>query len=140
LGNGSNVHRPEFKKINDLYGHDVGDRVLQTIAQRLKQKMRSDDTVSRYGGDEFLCLLTEIQDEVHATLIAEKFIENVQAPCHVTVRDLNICLIIKASIGIAIFPKDGSTAKMLVNQADAAMYRAKQNQSGYAFADHCYVR
>lgn len=125
----------EFKKINDLYGHDVGDCVLQTIAQRLKEKTRSDDTVSRYGGDEFLYLLTEIQDEAHVALIAKKILETVQVPCEVNVRDVNICPSIKASIGIAIFPEDGDTAEMLVKKADSAMYRAKQSHCGYAFAE-----
>jgi diguanylate cyclase len=125
----------DFKKINDSYGHDVGDFVLQTIAQRLKDNTRSDDTVSRYGGDEFLFLLSEIQDEAHVVLIAEKIIETVQMPCDVRVRALNVCPSIKASIGIAVFPKDGNTAEILVKNADKAMYRAKRIKSGYAFAE-----
>jgi diguanylate cyclase len=124
----------DFKKINDSYGHDVGDRVLQTVATRLKENTRSDDTISRYGGDEFLFLLTEIQDQDHVALIAEKIIATVQAPCDVGVRDVKLCLSIKASIGIAIFPKDGNMAQILVKNADTAMYRAKQTKSGYAFA------
>jgi diguanylate cyclase len=125
----------EFKKINDSYGHDVGDRVLQTIAMRLKDNTRSADTVSRYGGDEFLFLLTEIQNESQVALMAEKIIGTVQAPCHVSVRDVNIYTSTRASIGIAIFPKHGNTAGALVKNADSAMYLAKQNKSGYAFAE-----
>jgi diguanylate cyclase (GGDEF)-like protein len=125
----------EFKKINDSYGHDVGDWVLQTVAQRLRENTRSDDTVSRYGGDEFLFLLTEIQDEAHVTLIAEKIIAAVQAPCNVDARDVKRGPRIKASIGIAIFPKDGDRAEILVKKADAAMYRAKRTKSRYAFAE-----
>jgi diguanylate cyclase len=125
----------DFKRINDSHGHDVGDCVLQTIAQRLKENTRVDDTVSRYGGDEFLYVLMEIRDNEHLALIAEKIIEMVQAPCDIAVHDVNICPSIKASIGIAIFPQDGTTADMLVKNADRAMYRAKQNKSGYSFAE-----
>jgi diguanylate cyclase (GGDEF)-like protein len=119
-----------FKSINDTYGHDVGDSVLQTISQRLKENTRDDDTVSRHGGDEFLYLLLEVRDERDITLIAQNILKVIQAPCDVGGRDL----IISASIGISIFPKDGTTADQLVKRADQAMYHAKQARSGYAFA------
>ncbi len=125
----------DFKKINDSYGHDAGDCVLQTIAQRLKENTRVDDTVSRYGGDEFLYVLMEFHDKAHLQRIAANVIRTVQAPCHVAMHDVNIHPSIKASIGIAIFPEDGTTAEILVKNADRAMYRAKQNQSGYSFAE-----
>jgi diguanylate cyclase (GGDEF)-like protein len=123
-----------FKNINDTHGHDAGDGVLQAVAQRLKENTRGGDTVSRVGGDEFLFLLTEIQDERNIALIAEKILKAIQAPCKVSVRDLEISLCTKASIGISLFPKDGATAKTLVESADKAMYRAKKSKSGYAFA------
>ena len=119
-----------FKSINDTYGHDVGDSVLQTISQRLKENTRDDDTVSRHGGDEFLYLLLEIRDERDIVLIAKNILRVIQAPCDVGGRDL----IISASIGISIFPKDGTTADQLVKRADQAMYRAIQARSGYGFA------
>ena len=119
-----------FKGINDTYGHDVGDRVLQTISQRLKENTRDDDTVSRHGGDEFLYLLMEVRDEQVITLITENILKVIQMPCDVGVRDL----IIRASIGISIFPKDGTTADTLVKRADKAMYHAKKTRSGYSFA------
>jgi diguanylate cyclase (GGDEF)-like protein len=128
------VDLDDFKIINDSYGHDAGDGVLQTIARRLEKNTRGEDTVSRHGGDEFLFLLTEIRDEKTIAMIAEKIIQAIQAPCNVSVRDLNISPSIKASIGISIFPKDGTTADTLVKSADKAMYRAKQNKSGYSFA------
>jgi diguanylate cyclase len=128
------VDLDKFKIINDSYGHDAGDDVLQTIARRLEDNTRGEDTVSRHGGDEFLYLLTEIRDEKSIAMIAEKIIQAIQAPCNVRVRDLNISPTIKASIGISIFPKDGTTADKLVNSADKAMYRAKQDKSGYSFA------
>ncbi len=123
-----------FKKINDSYGHDVGDCVLKTMALRLKGNTRSEDTVSRYGGDEFLFLLTEMQDEAHVELIVKKILEAFQEPCEVNVHDVQISLNITASIGIAIYPKDGNTAQTLVKSADTAMYRAKQTKSDFAFA------
>ena len=125
----------EFKKINDTHGHDVGDSVLKEISDRLKSNTRSEDTVSRYGGDEFLFLLTEIRNEAHVRLIAQKIVEAIQVPCDLSAHGVTTHPKIVASIGIAIFPKDGDTAQMLVKKADTAMYRAKQNKFGYAFAE-----
>ena len=124
----------DFKTINDTHGHDAGDSVLKTIAERLTQNTRGDDTVSRHGGDEFLYLLMEVHDPRDVTAIAEKIIKAVQAPFDVRVRDHIISLNINASIGISIFPKNGTTADTLLKSADEAMYRAKKNKSGYAFA------
>jgi diguanylate cyclase len=124
------VDLDDFKNINDVHGHDMGDKVLRIIAARLKENTRDDDTVSRHGGDEFLYLLMEIGNEQDVAMIAEKIIKAIQAPCGPAVGDL----VIKPSIGIAIFPKDGTTADTLVKSADKAMYRAKQDKCGYAFA------
>ncbi|MGZ3236087.1 MAG: diguanylate cyclase domain-containing protein [Burkholderiaceae bacterium] len=123
-----------FKNINDSYGHDTGDSVLQIIAQRLKKNTRDDDTISRHGGDEFLYLLMEIQDERDITLIAKKIIKAIQEPCDVRIRNVITSLQVDTSIGISIFPKDGTTADSLVKNADKAMYHAKRTKSGYAFA------
>lgn len=120
----------EFKSINDLYGHDVGDAVLQTISQRLKETTRIDDTVSRHGGDQFLYLLMEINNSRDATLVAKKIIEAIQKPCNIGTRDL----VVRASIGISIFPKNGKSADDLIKSADKAMYQAKRLISGYAIA------
>jgi len=90
-----------FKGINDTYGHDIGDRVLQTISQRLTENTRDDDTVSRHGGDEFLYLLMEVRDERDIALIAQNILNVIQVPCNVGVHDLTI----SASIGISIFRK-----------------------------------
>jgi diguanylate cyclase (GGDEF)-like protein len=120
----------KFKTINDTYGHDVGDAVLLTIAMRLKETTRIDDTVSRHGGDEFLYLLMEIDADQDAALVANKIIHAVQAPCDVSVGELTV----HASIGISIFPRDGTTAEALIKSADTAMYLAKQSKSGYSFA------
>jgi diguanylate cyclase len=117
-----------FKGINDTYGHDIGDLLLQTLSQRLKASTRADDTVCRIGGDEFLYLLSEVRSERDTTLLAEKLLKLIQDPCHIDGRDL----VIKSSIGIAIFPKDGRTPESLVKCADTAMYHAKKTRSGYS--------
>lgn len=119
-----------FKKINDVHGHDVGDAVLQTTANRLKEHARSDDTVSRFGGDEFLYLLTEIDGDQNAALVVQKIANAIQLPVHLRIGEL----IVKASIGIAIFPKDGTSASALIKSADTAMYKAKRGNLVYAFA------
>ena len=123
-----------FKKINDTYGHDAGDDVLKTIAIRLKANTRDDDTVSRHGGDEFLYLVTEIGNERDIKPIAEKIISSIEMPFHITVDGGKIDAAISASIGIAIFPKDGSTAHDLIKSADKAMYQAKGSTARYALA------
>ncbi len=128
------VDLDDFKIINDTHGHDIGDGVLQIIARRLKENARSDDTISRFGGDEFLCLLMEVQDEQSISQIAQKFIHSIQAPCNVNKPSFTINPSVKASIGIAVFPKHGTTAEMLIKSADTAMYRAKSTKSGYSFA------
>ena len=128
------VDLDDFKTINDRYGHDVGDSVLQTIARRLLNNTRMEDTVSRHGGDEFLYLAMNIKNEADMSLVAEKIINAIQAPFSVNVRDVDICLSIKASVGISIFPKHGTDVDTLIASADRAMYRAKQNKSGYSFA------
>jgi len=128
------VDLDDFKIINDTHGHDVGDSVLRIIAERLKENTRSDDTVSRLGGDEFLYLLMEVRDEKDVTSIAEKIIKSIQTPCNVNKPGFTNNLSIRASIGIAFFPKNGTTAEMLIKCADKAMYQAKRTKSGYAFA------
>jgi diguanylate cyclase (GGDEF)-like protein len=120
----------KFKTINDSHGHDVGDEVLQTIATRLKETTRTDDTISRHGGDEFLYLLMEIDGDQDIAIVAKKIVSAVQAPCETSVGEL----LVGTSMGISIFPRDGSTADALIKSADAAMYRAKQGGTGYAFA------
>jgi diguanylate cyclase (GGDEF)-like protein len=123
-----------FKSINDIHGHLAGDAVLQTVALRLAHNARSEDTVSRYGGDEFLYLLTPLHEQKDIAMIAAKILKAIQAPCDVRVRDLIINPTLEASIGISVFPKDGATAAALIKRADEAMYEAKENKSGFAFA------
>lgn len=124
----------KFKAINDQYGHDAGDAVLKAVAQRLRENTRGDDTVSRYGGDEFLYLLIETGDPGTIALIAEKLVKVIEAPIQFGAVDRTTTLSVAASIGIALFSKDGATGLELIRSADAAMYRAKQGKSGFAFA------
>jgi diguanylate cyclase len=128
------VDLDDFKIINDTYGHQAGDAVLQTIAMRLAQNARTDDTVSRYGGDEFLYLLTPLHEQKHIAMIAAKILKAIQAPCEVRVGDVIVNPRLQASIGISVFPQDGDSAAGLIKCADQAMYGAKESKSGYAFA------
>ncbi len=110
-----------FKSINDSHGHDLGDKVLRTVADRLKSATRREDTVSRWGGDEFVCLLSEFKQEADATLLAEMIVNRISK----SFRFKGTVLSIKVSIGIAIYPEDGETADILFKNADTAMYKAK---------------
>ena len=119
----------KFKHINDTYGHDIGDKVLHSVGERLQACVRDEDTVSRIGGDEFLCLLMEVEEEANVASIANAMVEKCALPCEM--QDLSV--IVKPSIGIAIYPRDGTTSEMLIKNADAAMYKAKQGKGGYFF-------
>ena len=123
-----------FKAINDTHGHQAGDAVLKTVALRLSALTRDEDTLSRHGGDEFLFLLLELSDASDATVIAEKIIRALGETCTVSAGGAEISLQVGASIGIAIFPADGTSAESLVRSADKAMYRAKRDRCGYAFS------
>jgi diguanylate cyclase len=123
-----------FKSINDMYGHQAGDAVLHTVATRLAHNTRNDDTVSRYGGDEFLYLMTSLHEQKDIAMIAAKVLIAIRAPCDVRVGDVIVNLCLEASIGISVFPKDGASAAALIQRADDAMYAAKENKSGFAFA------
>jgi len=101
---------------------------------RLTHTTRHEDTVSRYGGDEFLCLLTPLHEQNHIAMIAAKILTAIQAPCEVRGRDGLVDLCVGGSIGISVVPKDGASADELIQRADEAMYTAKERQSGFAFA------
>ena len=120
----------DFKQINDMHGHAIGDAVLQLVARRLESVVRNSDTVSRHGGDEFLVLLAEIAHASDAAAIAEKMLAAVAAPCGVG----TLALQLWASVGITIYPDDDEDAASLISRADAAMYRSKYRQPGtYTF-------
>ena len=119
----------KFKVINDSFGHGAGDKVLQAVATRLLACVREEDTVSRIGGDEFLCLLMEVNDVADVAHIAEAIGRATAESVSLGETQLKVT----ASIGIAIYPRDGTTAEALIKNADSSMYRAKQNGEGYAF-------
>ena len=123
-----------FKKVNETHGREAGDGVLRTVAQRLKLGSRGDDTVSRLGGDEFLYLLMELRSEADVSMIVEKVIHSVQAPMTISAPEGNVTLSIKPSVGISLYPKNGTTVDTLVIGADLAMHDAKQRNSRYSFA------
>jgi two-component system cell cycle response regulator len=118
-----------FKYINDTHGHAVGDRVLKEVAKRLLGHTRDEDTVCRNGGDEFLYLLINPQGSENIRRIADTLLQSIAQP--IDVGDLKP--IIKASIGIAVYPDDGTTGEQLIRNADTAMYRAKESVSGLIF-------
>ncbi|OGO82060.1 MAG: diguanylate cyclase [Chromatiales bacterium RIFOXYA1_FULL_46_5] len=111
----------KFKDINDNHGHDVGDRVLLTVANRLNSFIREGDMVSRWGGDEFVCLLLEVKDKNDVLRLAGKLALRVAEA--VTFGALTLHT--KISIGIALYPADGEAADVLIKNADTAMYKAK---------------
>lgn len=112
-----------FKHINDSLGHEVGDKLLQSVAKRLQACVRHSDTVSRHGGDEFVVLLPEVDDVQGAVLIAEKLIETVAKPHLIGKHRLHVTL----SIGISLYPEAGKDAEELIKNADIAMYNAKKS-------------
>ena len=124
----------QFKSVNDTYGHAAGDAVLRRVARCLKENTRADDTVSRFGGDEFLYLLTQFVDDTSVAMIAKKILLSIESPLDPGETDQVLVANISASIGISIYPCDGTTADVLIKIADAAMYRAKQQKLGYAFS------
>ena len=119
-----------FKQVNDTCGHDVGDKVLHLVAQRLQACVRDEDTVSRAGGDEFLCLVMEVNQDAIIANIAQAMIDQVSR----TDSAASLKTMVKLSIGIAMCPRDGVTAEKLLKNADTAMYKAKVDGSGYCFA------
>lgn len=111
-----------FKFINDTWGHDAGDRVLEAVAMRLTDCLRVEDTVARVGGDEFVVLLPSLQVAEYAAGVAEKIMSAVSAPLMIKGHEMSVI----ASVGISLFPTDGQDAHALLNKADTAMYKVKK--------------
>ncbi len=119
-----------FKNVNDVFGHEGGDAVLREVARRLRDVMRDADTVSRQGGDEFLILLPEIDNDEDAAHVAEKLIAAVLEPIDLDGTEV----ILGASIGIVCYPDNGRDAETLLRNADVAMYAAKDlGRGSYRF-------
>jgi diguanylate cyclase (GGDEF)-like protein len=111
-----------FKLINDTWGHAVGDRLLQSLALRLKRSLRQADTIARVGGDEFVILMPDARPSPEMTVVAQKLLAAVARPFQLGEQTLPIT----GSIGIATYPEDGVDSETLLRNADAAMYRAKE--------------
>lgn len=121
-----------FKAINDSFDHEEGDKLLRTIATRLKSELSESDTIARVGGDEFMLLLDRYKTPRELTDIADKLLQAVVAPFAINGQELQI----SASIGIAVFPQDGTEAQALMKNSEIAMYRAKHNgKNNYQFYD-----
>lgn len=119
-----------FKNVNDTLGHAVGDELLQSVARRLSNCLRADDTIARWGGDEFTLLLYNIESAEDAKKICQRILYSLSSPFEFDGRELNM----KASMGVSLAPYDGEDAETLLKNADAAMYRAKQQgRNNYQF-------
>ncbi len=116
----------QFKLINDSLGHHIGDRLLQAVAQRLQFCMRKDDTLARFGGDEFVLVLMSPADGHSAGQVAEKIRDTLQPPISVEGHELHV----GCSIGISLYPDDGDDTETLMRNADIAMYHAKERGRG----------
>jgi len=117
-----------FKVINDSLGHSVGDELLQAVAARLRESVREGDTVARLGGDEFILLLSGVLRAVDVAKVAGKVLDALRRPFHLGDREL----FVTASLGVSLYPEDGTDGEALIKNADTAMYRAKdEGRDGY---------
>jgi diguanylate cyclase (GGDEF)-like protein/PAS domain S-box-containing protein len=121
-----------FKWVNDTLGHTTGDRLLQSVSQRLEDCLRKGDTLARFGGDEFALVLPQIQSHDDAITIAEKMLNELKEPFEIDDHQL----FVTTSIGIAIYPEAGETMDTLIQSADMAMYYIKErSKNGYQLFD-----
>jgi diguanylate cyclase (GGDEF)-like protein len=119
----------DFKRVNDLHGHTVGDQVLRVVAQRIRRAVRPSDLLARLGGDEFALLCYDVDRET-ASVIALRFLQSLESEIRVG----NNSYKIGASIGVALIPDDGANTDEVIHHADLAMYRAKaEDRSSVAF-------
>ena len=115
-----------FKAVNDRYGHDTGDRLLVVLAQRMKLALRDGDSLARFGGDEFVAVLVDLEQPHDCVPVLERLLLAAAEPVQLEYNAEPICLHLSASIGATIYPKDGADADLLMRHADQAMYLAKQ--------------
>ena len=120
----------DFKKVNDTLGHEVGDKLLIEAAIRLRKVVRKEDTLGRLGGDEFILLVRNLSSEYNALSIAENLLRAFREPFKLDSRELILTL----SIGIAMYPENGTDSSKLLRNADTAMYKAKSlGRNTYSF-------
>lgn len=118
-----NIDLDRFKLINDTLGHDAGDDLIIQVSKRLQACTRSSDTVSRFGGDEFVMLISGPNSEKDAAIVADKVVEQIAQPFMLGENEMHI----SSSVGISYFPENGEDIPTLLKHADIAMYEAKQN-------------
>jgi len=118
-----------FKAVNDSFGHSAADTLLKEVARRLQETLRAEDVVARLGGDEFIVALFDITKREHADIVGHKILAALAEPFVIEHHEV----LLSASVGIAVFPDDGRDAETLLRNADTAMYRAKQGNSGQLF-------
>jgi diguanylate cyclase (GGDEF)-like protein/PAS domain S-box-containing protein len=119
-----------FKAVNDEHGHEFGDLVLKATADRIKAEIRETDTVARIGGDEFVIISSSLPEVAIAERIAANLIQQIAQPIHIE----NARVVVSASIGISVYPENGTTAEELIRAADKAMYRIKhQGKNSFGF-------
>ncbi|MDQ2075128.1 diguanylate cyclase domain-containing protein [Marinimicrobium sp. ABcell2] len=123
-----------FKGINDAFGHTVGDHLLQDVAEKIVSCVRLTDTVCRHGGDEFVILLTEIEEREDTAQIAEKLLAKFAGPHIIDGHEFHLTL----SVGISIYPENGMDADTLLRNSDMAMYSIKENgRNSFQFFGAC---
>lgn len=115
------VDLDDFKLTNDIYGHDVGDLLLKQVAERMTRQARLSDIVARFGGDEFTLLLTQQPSSIESSLVGLRILNELNRPFHILGKEISI----SSSIGVAIYPENGTKAQELLKNADMAMYVAK---------------
>jgi diguanylate cyclase (GGDEF)-like protein/PAS domain S-box-containing protein len=118
-----------FKQVNDVLGHEMGDQVLQDVARNLLQILRSNDTLARIGGDEFVLLVEDLPGLEQVTILADKMVESISNLLTPALQNVRI----GASVGIALYPEHGSDSRELLVRADEAMYEAKRRGKGNHF-------
>lgn len=111
-----------FKDVNDTLGHDIGDLILNGTAERLNAALRKGDTVARFGGDEFVLILPDLETIEDAIQVAQKIVDSFSKPFLIDTHKL----MVTTSIGIVVYPNDGTDDGILLRNADIAMYQAKQ--------------
>ena len=110
-----------FKYVNDNYGHDIGDLLLVEVSRRIRGVLRSEDTTARQGGDEFIVTLPNIKQALGASVVAEKLLQALASPYQIDKHEIHI----SASIGLALYPDNGTDVETLLKHSDSAMYVAK---------------
>lgn len=127
------VDLDRFKDVNDTYGHQAGDRLLRQVAKRFQKLLRIEDTVARFGGDEFLILLPSLKSNEDLEEVAQKILDSFQSPFQLSGQRIQVGV----SIGMASYPKDGDTLDELFRNADNALYHTKENgKNSYTRFNH----